>query len=87
MVSPAMQAGDALLFLESCCHATLPWFGPRDGIGRRSALYRFCPPYMAVRSGKGQHWGGSWTYEVEQAAWVAGESPEVPLLATSLSTF
>jgi hypothetical protein len=40
MANPALRAGDALLFFESCCHATLPWFGPKDGVGRRSALYR-----------------------------------------------
>ena len=58
---------------QSCCHATLPWFGPKDGIGRRSALYRICPRYMSVRSGRGQHWGGTWTYEVHQPSWVESE--------------
>ena len=77
MLSPAMKAGDALLFMEACCHATLPWFGPKDGVGRRSALYRFCPRHMAVRSGRGHAWGGSWTYDVHQPGWVAAAPPEL----------
>jgi hypothetical protein len=76
LVQPAMKAGDALLFMEACCHATLPWFGPRNGVGRRSALYRFAPRHMAVRSGRGYHWGGSWTYEVQQPGWVSETSAE-----------
>ena len=77
LVQPALKAGDALLFMEACCHATLPWFGPRDGVGRRSALYRFCPRHMSVRSGRGHDWGGTWTYEVHQPGWVSDTAAEV----------
>ena len=53
-------------------HASLPWFGP-PGIGRRSVLFRVHPGNSIHRSGRGQHWGGSWWYENVQPEWVERE--------------
>ena len=53
-------------------HASLPWFGT-PGIGRRSVLFRVHPGNSIHRSGRGQHWGGSWWYENVQPEWVERE--------------
>jgi hypothetical protein len=40
-------------------------------------LFRIAPGHSAHRSGRGTHWGGSWTYEASQPPWVEAElTPE-----------
>jgi len=46
--TPAMRAGDVLLFAEAATHGTLPWRRPDT---RRVALYRFAP--AAASYGRG----------------------------------
>ncbi len=61
-----------LIFFESALHASLPWFGP-PGTERRSLLFRVAPRHSSHRSGRGTHWGGTWTYEARQPSWVDDE--------------
>ena len=72
LVCPAAPKGSMLIFFESALHASLPWFGP-TGTERRSLLFRIAPSYSSHRSGRGTHWGGTWTYEAVQPGWVEEE--------------
>lgn len=72
MVCPAAPKGSMLIFFESALHASLPWFGP-PGTERRSLLFRIAPRHSSHRSGRGTHWGGTWTYEARQPSWVEKE--------------
>ena len=72
LVCPAAPKGSMLIFFESALHASLPWFGP-PGTERRSLLFRIAPRHSSHRSGRGTHWGGTWTYEARQPKWVEDE--------------
>ncbi len=68
--TPAMKAGDVLLFTEAATHGTLPWRRPDT---RRLALYRFAPATAAYGRGYLREGGAVGSGEAWPPAFRAGE--------------
>lgn len=75
--SPALEAGDVILFTEATTHGTLAWKGDAQ---RRTLIYRFSPATNAYGRGYAPEWPESWTDGMTPAQLATLQPPYHPRL-------
>ena len=79
--SPALEAGDVILFTEATTHGTLAWKGDAQ---RRTLIYRFSPATNAYGRGYAPEWPESWTDGMTPAQLATLQPPYHPRLDRSV---